>query len=79
MFLKSLLSPPPGPAAEKIARLGEAGVPVPGILYLLAARPELSQLLNQLSDNIMRGPGEIPFWQRETIAALTSSLNHCPF
>ena len=79
MFIKSILAPPPGPAAEKIQRLTEAGVPVPGILFLLAADPELSGPLNQLTDHIMRGPGELPPWQRETIAALTSSLNHCPF
>jgi hypothetical protein len=75
------LDSPPGddPAAEQVRRMRAAGLEVPGIVCLLAARPDWTVHLNRLTHGVMRGPGRLPVWQRELVAAVTSRCNGCPF
>lgn len=65
--------------AEQLRQAREAGREVPGILYLLANRPEWTTHLMQFTSAVMRGRGGLPIWQRELIAALTSRCNQCAF
>ena len=66
-------------AAAQLRRMRDAGLEVPGILYLLAQNPEWTAALNTLAQRVMRGPGALPPWQRELLAALTSRCNSCVF
>lgn len=66
-------------SSPQIEALKASGAEVPGILHLLAARPDFSRPLNELAQAVMRGPGALPHWQRELIAALTSRAAGCVF
>jgi alkylhydroperoxidase family enzyme len=68
-----------GPTAERVRAMQEAGMHVPGVLRMLAYRPEWSAGLNRFTQSVMRGDGLLPPWQRELIAALTSRHNGCIF
>lgn len=56
-----------------------AGFPVPGIMRLLAYRPEASTHLGRFTQMVMRGPSLLPPGIRELIAAFTSRGNQCVF
>lgn len=68
-----------GPAADQVRSMQQAGMEVPGVVVLIASRPEWAAGLGQFTQAVMRGPGELPIWKREMIAALTSLHNHCVF
>jgi hypothetical protein len=68
-----------GAEAQQVRRMAATGLEVPGVVVLLAMRPEWTAPWNRLAQGIMRGPGHLPPWQRELIAALTSRHNHCLF
>jgi alkylhydroperoxidase family enzyme len=65
--------------AERLSGMAAAGMGLPPILVLLGQRPEWTAGLNVFTQGVMRGPGQLPTWQRELIAALTSRHNHCVF
>jgi uncharacterized peroxidase-related enzyme len=51
----------------------------PGIIGLMLYRPETAAPLNQLAETLLRGPSPLEPFERELIAAYTSSLNSCNF
>ncbi|MFI5952210.1 carboxymuconolactone decarboxylase family protein [Cryptosporangium sp. NPDC051539] len=53
--------------------------PLPGIVGLLAARPDVAVHLNALGETLLRGPSPLSPAQRETIAAHVSRGNGCTF
>ena len=67
------------PYASTFNGMRGAGVPIPQIMHLIAFKPERTRHLNQFTQHVMRGPGPLPPWQRELIAAFTSKLNQCLF
>lgn len=79
MYLDLSVASDASPIAGRIAQMEAAGVRVVGILRLLAFRPEWSEHLNRFTQEVMRGPGDLPVWQRELIAGLTSCFRHCQF
>jgi uncharacterized peroxidase-related enzyme len=52
---------------------------MPGIIGLLAFRPETAQPMRALSEALLRGPNSLTSAEREIIATYTSSLNDCYF
>ncbi|TBR25661.1 carboxymuconolactone decarboxylase family protein [bacterium] len=52
---------------------------LPGIVGLLAYRPETGKLLSELAEVLLRGPSTLTSGERETIAAYVSYLNECRF
>ena len=50
-----------------------------GIMHLFAFRPRATEHLMAFTQEVMRGPGELPAGLRELIAARTSKANACPF
>ncbi len=79
MYLDLVSGMGEGPVADQIRRMQAAGMRLPGVVCLLAYRPGWTKHLNQFCHCVMREPGELPPWQRELIAALTSKHNHCVF
>ena len=80
MFLKGIeRGDPTGVYASTIQSMEAAGVPVPGIMRLLAHKPDRTDHLNRFTHATMRGPSPLSAGLRELIAAYTSKLNHCPF
>jgi hypothetical protein len=69
----------PGPYSEMIAQMKAVGAPIPQIFHLFRYKPNLTQHLSRLSQEIMRGPSPLSAGQRELIAAFTSARNDCPF
>ena len=55
------------------------GNELPGIVSLLAYRPETAQPLEQLAEVLLRGPSTLERGERELIAAYVSELNGCGF
>lgn len=53
--------------------------PATGIRHLFAFAPQMTQHLMAFTQEVMRGPGELPVGLRELIAARTSKANACPF
>jgi len=51
----------------------------PGILELLAFRPEMGGAMSQLAQTLLRGPSSLTPVERELIAAVTSHENNCFF
>lgn len=70
---------PPGERGEAFKGMRAAGVPIPQIMHLIAFKPEKTDHLSKFTQEVMRGESELPSWQREMIAALTSKLNQCLF
>ena len=70
---------PPGPAGESIRKMKEAGRPYPEILHLFAYKPEMTKHLIGLSQAVMRAESPLSTGQRELIAAVVSTDNHCHF
>lgn len=52
---------------------------LPGIVGLLAYRPETAKPLSELAEVLLRGPSTLTPGERETIAAYVSTLNECRF
>jgi uncharacterized peroxidase-related enzyme len=67
------------PYASMFNGMRGAGIPIPQIMHLIAFKPGRTRHLNQFTQDVMRGPGPLPTWQRELIAAFTSKLNQCLF
>jgi hypothetical protein len=67
--------------AEVLAWLREQrGSEPSGVLKTLQYRPELfGRPFSAALQEAMRGPSKWTSGERELFAALTSSLNHCPF
>ncbi|MFG1922366.1 carboxymuconolactone decarboxylase family protein [Cryptosporangium sp. NPDC048952] len=53
--------------------------PLPGLVGLLAARPDVAAPLSALAETLLRGPSPLTPGQRETIAAHVSRGNGCEF
>lgn len=80
MFLPEVEGAEPrGPFAGQIARIREAGAPVPQIMHLFAFKPGATTHLARFTQEVMRGPSPLSPGQRELIAAFTSRRNDCPF
>ena len=71
--------PKPGPYADNIRMMQEAGKEYPQIWHLFAYRPDATEHLARFTQEIMRGPGPVAPGIRELIAAFTSAGNHCTF
>ncbi len=52
---------------------------LPGIIGLLAFRPETAEPMRTLSEFLLRGPNSLTSTERELIATYTSSQNDCYF
>lgn len=65
--------------SPQIQALRAAGLEVPGILHLLAFKPDATKHLDRFAQAVMRGPSPLSPGQRELIAAFTSRRNHCVF
>jgi alkylhydroperoxidase family enzyme len=80
MFLPEVEAhPEPGPYADNIKMLQDAGKEYPQIWHLFAYRPSATEHLAKFTQEIMHGPAPISPGLRELIAAYTSNQNHCPF
>jgi hypothetical protein len=80
MFLPDVEhDPKPGPYADIIRNMQEAGAEYPQIWHLFAYRPEMTCHLAQFTQEAMREPAPLTPGFRELIAAYTSSRNQCPF
>jgi hypothetical protein len=80
MFLPEVeANPQPGPFADSIKMMQDAGSEYPQIWHLFAYRPEATEHLARFTQEIMRGPAPIEPGMRELIAAYTSKRNDCPF
>ena len=51
----------------------------PGILGLMAFRPEAANALNNLAETMLRGPSSLSEGDRELIAGCVSYWNDCNF
>lgn len=60
---------------KRFPKLGE----LPGIMQLLAYKPQKTRHLSRFTHEVMRGRSELEPWFRELIAAYVSSLNRCRF
>lgn len=69
----------PGPTGDRIRAMRAAGIAVPQILHLIAFRPERTEHLARLTQEVMRGPSPLSAGLRELVAAFTSSRNQCVF
>jgi len=80
MFLPEVEhAPAAGTYGDKIAKMQEAGFPVPQIWHLFAYKPDRTHFLAQFTQGVMRGPSPLSSGLRELIAAFTSRRNDCPF
>ncbi|WP_257450915.1 carboxymuconolactone decarboxylase family protein [Archangium lipolyticum] len=67
------------PYSELIRRAREQGQPPAGIWHLFAFKPEMTNILAQLTQVAMRGPSPLSAGMRELIAAFTSRRNQCVY
>jgi len=80
MFLPGVeKNPQPGPFADVIKPMQEAGSEYPQIWHMFAYLPKATGHLAGFTQEIMRGPGALEPGIRELIAAYTSYRNSCPF
>ena len=80
MFLPGVQNQPePGPHADGIRVMQDAGTEYPLIWHLFAFRPGATEHLGRFTQGIMRDDCPLSPGIRELIAAFTSSGNHCPF
>ena len=56
-----------------------ASPPLPGIIGLLAFRPESAGPMMGLAQQLLRGPSPLSAAERELIAAVVSAENNCDF
>jgi len=80
MFLPGVeANPQPGPYAEMIRTMRNAGKEYPQIWHLFAFRAEATAHLARFTQEIMHGDAPLASGLRELIAAYVSKLNRCPF
>jgi alkylhydroperoxidase family enzyme len=80
MFLPGVeANPAPGPYADNISMMANAGKEYPQIWHLFAFRPHATEHLAKFTQEIMHGPAPLSPGLRELIAAYTSHQNDCPF
>lgn len=80
MFLPAVENnPQPGPYADAIASLKNAGQEYPQIWHMFAFKPEATSHLARFTQEIMREPAPLSPGLRELIAAYVSARNQCPF
>jgi uncharacterized peroxidase-related enzyme len=81
MYLPSVETNPSaeGAYAELIGAVRAAGQPVSQIWHLFAYKPAMTQHLERMTHEIMRGPSPLSAGLRELIATLTSARNQTPF
>jgi alkylhydroperoxidase family enzyme len=80
MFLPGVeANPQPGPYAEMIRMMKDAGKEYPQIWHLFAFRTEATAHLARFTQEIMHGDASLTPGLRELIAAYTSTENQCPF
>jgi len=72
-------NPQPGPYADILRTMQEAGAEYPQIWHLFAFKPAATSHLARFTQEIMREPGPLSPGLRELIAAFTSARNNCPF
>src|SRR5947209_5902398 len=76
MFLPDVeKNPQPGPWADAIRTMQQAGGEYPQIWHMFAFRPDATTHLARFTQEIMREPGPLTPGLRELIAAYTSSRN----
>jgi uncharacterized peroxidase-related enzyme len=68
-----------GQYAATIQKLRAAGQQIPGIMHLLAFKPKATDLLNQFTQEVMRGPSPLSPGFRELIVTITSEGNECAY
>ena len=69
----------PGPYADMIQMMQQAGMEYAQIWHLFGFRTETTTHLARFTQDILRGPAPLTPGFRELIAAYTSAKNHCPF
>jgi len=69
--------PTSGQYAEALAHAPPGQIPQ--IMHLFAWKPEATQHLSRFTQEVMRGPSELPPGKRELIAAVVSGKNDCLF
>jgi alkylhydroperoxidase family enzyme len=80
MFLPGVeKNPQPGPYADMIQMMHQAGAEYAQIWHLFGFRAETTNHLARFTQDILRGPSPLTPGFRELIAAFTSARNHCPF
>ena len=80
MFLPGVENnPQPGPYADAVRLMKEAGPEYPQIWNMFAYRPDATAHLARFTQEIMREPSPLTPGFRELIAAYTSARNDCPF
>jgi hypothetical protein len=80
MFLPGVeQNPQPGPYADMVRMMQEAGSEYPQIWHMFAFWPRATAHLARFTQEIMREEGPIAPGIRELIAAYTSYRNDCPF
>jgi len=80
MFLPDVeANPAPGPYADNIKMLQDAGKEYPQIWHMFAFRPKATEHLAKFTQEIMHGEAPLSAGLRELIAAYTSNQNQCPF
>lgn len=80
MFLHSVEdSPQPGPYADLIRAMKDAGPEYPQIWHMFAFKPDATSHLARFTQAIMRETAPLTPGFRELIAAYTSAENQCPF
>ena len=80
MFLPAVeANPQPGPYAEMIRMMRDAGKEYPQIWHLFAFQSQATGHLARFTQEIMREAGPLSPGLRELIAAFTSARNDCPF
>ena len=60
---------------ESVQRAGR----IYGIVKLHSLRPNLMRQFIQFYATLMLGPGDLPRWQREALAVVTSKTNECHY
>ena len=80
MFLPGVQdNPEPGPYANNIRALQQAGKEYPQIWHMFAFLPRATEHLARFTQEIMHGDAPLSPGIRELIAAYTSYQNDCPF
>jgi hypothetical protein len=69
----------PGPYADNIRMMQQAGSEYPQIWHMFAYLPQATEHLARFTQEIMRGEAPLSPGLRELIAAYTSYRNDCPF
>jgi uncharacterized peroxidase-related enzyme len=80
MFLPEVENnPQPGPYADAIRAMRDAGREYPQIWHMFAFKPRATEHLARFTQEVLREPAPLTPGFRELIAAFTSTGNRCPF